>query len=338
MIRFGLAAVKNVGEAAIESILEVRREKGNFTSLSQLCQAVDTRKVNHRVLESLIKCGAMDSFGPSTGSGRCKSRAELFASLTAAMEYGAARQRDKEVGQSSMFDILSTDDDSEKYIAKNAVPAEKWSEHQSLSYEKEALGFYLTGHPLAQYEALISQYTQDSIKTITQLKTKREVRFAGVVAAMRETMTRQGKKMAFVTLEDLTGTIEAIVFSDVYNNSVQFLKGEHPLFFVATSEAGEETAKVLVKEIFPIQDLPVRLTKSVHFHLSAAETNESHLKQLKSILARYPGKCPAYIHLSIPDKSETLMELPQTLNLSPNLELVKSLEKLFGHNVTQFRT
>lgn len=330
LMRFGLAAVKNVGKSAIEAIVEVRKEKGPFGSIAEFCERVDSRKANKRVLESLVKCGAMDSFN--------KGRAELFASLDSAMGYGVARQRERSNGQVSMFDMISPSSDADHYVSRGAEAVDEWSEHQLLSHEKEALGFYLTGHPLAQYEELILQYTSDTIKSISEIKARREVRFAGVVTAMREIMTRRGEKMAFATLEDLTATIEVIVFSDVYKNSSFLLKGEHPLFFVGTSEVGEESVKVIVKEIFPVYDLPTKLTKSVHFYFSAAEAGEKHFTQLKTILARYPGKCPAYIHLSIPDKSETVMSLPEKLSLSPNLEMVKVLEKVFGHNVTRFQS
>lgn len=328
-IRFGLAAVKNVGQAAIESIVESRKADGPYKNIIDFCERVDSRKVNRRVLESLVKCGAMDSLGAN--------RADLFAELDTAMEYGAARQRERDAGQVSMFDMM-TGGGSEQYVSKNSETVEPWSEHQLLSFEKEALGFYLTGHPLAQYEGLISQYTPDTIKTINETRSKREVRFAGVMTTMREIMTRRGDKMAFVTLEDLTATIETIVFSDVYQKAASLLRGELPLFFIGSSEVGEESVKVIIKDIFPISELPNRLTKSIHFHLSVAETSENQIAQLKNILARYPGQCPGFIHITIPGKSETLMELPKKLSLAPNLEMVKTLEKVFGHNITQFRS
>lgn len=328
-IRFGLAAVKNVGEAAIEAIVKSKKEKGPYSNLVEFCERVDIRKANKRVLESLVKCGAMDSLNPN--------RSELFSSLDSAMGYGASRQRERDAGQASMFDIMSGDN-TEQFVSKNSDPVEPWSEHQLLNFEKEALGFYLTGHPLAQFEGLVAQYTSDTIKSISELRSKREVRFAGVMTTMREIMTRRGDKMAFVTLEDLTATIETIVFADVYQRSVDLLKGEHPLFFIGSSEVGEESVKVIIKDIFLLSELPTRLTKSVHFHLSVAETSENQLAQLKNILTRYPGECPGFIHITIPDKTETLMELPKKLAVAPNLEMVKTLEKVFGHNITQFRS
>lgn len=328
VIRFGLAAVKNVGNAAIESIVEARQVGGPYGSLPEFCERIDSKKVNRRVLESLIKCGAMHSLNPN--------RAILFTSLDSAMGYGAARQKEREAGQVSMFDMMGGSTELNQYSAKDDSEAAVWSEHQLLSYEKESLGFYLTGHPLAQFEDLVKQYTPSTIRSICELTGKREVRFAAVVSGIKEIMTRRGDKMAFVTLEDLTGTIEGIVFSDVFKVSSDLLKSDQPLFCVGTSEAGEETSKVLLSDVFPISELPERLTESVHFHLSAVETKDKHLVQLKNILTRYPGKCSAFIHLTIPDKSETVLALPETLNISPSLEMVKTLEKVFGHNITRF--
>lgn len=328
-IRFGLAAIKNVGRSAIESILESRAEAGPFKSVTELCERVDSRRVNKRVLESLVKCGAMDSFEIH--------RAALFTGLDHAMEYGSARQREREAGQVSMFAAFSNGTESDDYITKTMIDVVPWPEREQLSYEKETLGFYLTGHPLAQYEGLIKQYSKETIRTISELTSKKDVRFAGVVSGMREVMTKRGDKMAFVTLEDLTGTIEAVVFSDLYQKSVMHIKGDNPLFFVGSAEVGEESVKVIVKEILPIEDLPTMLTKSIHFHVSVAETDKNQLAQLRSVLTRYPGKCPAFVHISIPEKSETLLALPQKLNVTPNLEMVRTLEKIFGHNITRFQ-
>lgn len=327
-VRFGMGAVKNVGEAAIDAIVQSRESGERFKSLVDVCEKVDLRRVNKRVIESLIKCGAMDSFG--------EGRAFLFSQLDGAMEYGSKRQKDRDSGQGSIFDLMPMEDGDHVMAMQQPSMILEWSEHQILSFEKEALGFYLTGHPLAQYEGLVKQYTKDTIKLISELKTRRDVRFAGVVAGMREILTKKGDKMAFVVLEDLTATIEAIVFSDVFLKSNIHLKGDLPLFFTGTSEVDEENVRVIVKEIFPVAELPTKLTKSVHFHLSAVETDEKQLAQLKAVLSRYPGTCPGFVHLSIPEKSETVLALPAKLSLAPTIELVKSLEKLFGHNVTRF--
>ncbi|NIP89018.1 MAG: DNA polymerase III subunit alpha, partial [Gammaproteobacteria bacterium] len=146
-MRFGLAAVKNVGEGAIDSVIEARAEKGPFTSLVDFCERVDGRKANRRVLESLIKCGAFDFAGAR--------RAQLMAGLDRAMEIAAGHQRDRASGQSRIFDLMGGESDEQEVKLPN-VP--EWPERERLANEKEALGFYITGHPLAQLEDLLSQY------------------------------------------------------------------------------------------------------------------------------------------------------------------------------------
>jgi len=325
-IRFGIAAVKNVGEAAMEAIVEARRG-GAFKSLFDFCERVDLRKVNKRVLESLVKCGAMDSFG--------EPRHLLFANLDAAISYGSAKQDERRLGQSSLFDSFGETSYNEVTLKKSSdVPA--WSEQERLAFEKESLGFYLTGHPLAEYEKLVSYYTKDNIKTLYTLKNKREVRFAAVVSSVREIMTRRGEKMAFVMLEDLTGTVEAIVFSDLYTKTSSLIKSDQPIFFIGNLEVDEEIVRVIAKDIFPIADVTTRLTDSVHFYLSAPECTKQHVLQLQSIISRYPGTCPTVLHFIIPGKSETVMSLPEKLYVKPSLDMAKTMEKVFGRNIVRF--
>ena len=200
MMRFGLAAVKNVGEGAIESMVEVRDEGGPFKSLFEFCERIDSRRVNKRVVESLIKCGAFDYTKAA--------RAALLAAMDTAMEMASSRQRDKRSGQSRLFDLLSDDG----IDAPELPDVSEWAERQLLAYEKESLGFYITGHPLAQYEEMLAQYATTDTAGLGEVKDKQEVRLGGVVAKLKEIATRRGDRMGFVTFEDLKGQTELIVF------------------------------------------------------------------------------------------------------------------------------
>ncbi len=325
-IRFGLAAVKNVGEAAIDSIIAVRNEGGPFASLFDFCERVDSRRVNRRVIESLIKCGAFDSTKAA--------RAALLTALDRAMEMAASRQRDRQSGQSRLFDLMSG--------AGHALPepelpdVSEWGERQLLAYEKESLGFYITGHPLAQYEELLTQYANTDTAALPEISDNQEVRLGGVVAKLREITTKRGDRMGFVTLEDLKGTAEVVVFSEPFAESMSLIKGDRPLFVVGTADADGESVKIIAKSIWPIEDVPQRLTKSVHFFLHQPEVTPNHLAQLKNILSRYPGECPAFVHLIVPEKTETVLSLPEEMKLSPSPQLVATVDKLFGHSVTRF--
>jgi DNA polymerase-3 subunit alpha len=324
-IRFGLAAVKNVGQSAIESIVESRQAQGPFMSLFDFCERVDSRRVNRRVIESLIKCGAFDSTGAA--------RAALLAALDAAMDIAASRQRDRQSGQARLFDLLS---------GENAPPApelpdvSEWGERQLLVYEKESLGFYITGHPLAQHEELLSQYATADTAGLGEVADRQEVRMGGVVAKRKEIATRRGDRMGFVTLEDLKGQAEVIVFSDVYAQSRALLAGDRPIFVIGEADADGETVKIIARRILAMEEVAQQLTKSVHFFLHQPEVTPHHLAQLKNVLARFPGERPAFVHLIVPDKAETVLSLPPELNLTPSPQLVAAVNRLFGHNVTRF--
>ncbi|MBI2345885.1 MAG: DNA polymerase III subunit alpha [Deltaproteobacteria bacterium] len=323
VIRFGLAAVKNVGEAAISTIVEARTGGKPFRDLADFCERVDSRRVNRRVVEGLIKCGAFDRLGGH--------RAQQWAAIETAMEHGTARQRERATGQGSLFAGTQVGNSSP------ALPdVEPWAENQQLIHEKEALGFYITGHPLAQWETVISQYASCPVDQLQQMGDRKEVRFGGVVAAMREITTRRGERMAFATIEDLRGRVEVVVFADCYQVAGELLLSERPLFVLGTTDEGEEVVKVIAKEIIPIEAAPERLTKGIHFRLSAPEADPQHLQQLKVALGRFVGNCPAFIHVVVPNQSETVMALPREWHLKPSVEMVRIVEKLFGHNVTHF--
>ncbi|HPQ80804.1 MAG TPA: DNA polymerase III subunit alpha [bacterium] len=326
VMRFGLAAVKNVGEGAIESIVAVREEGGAFRSLFDFCERVDSRRVNKRVVESLIKCGAFDFTRAP--------RAALLAALDRAMEMAASRQRDRMTGQSNFFDALGTG--AADLQAPELPDVSEWGERQLLAYEKESLGFYITGHPLASYEEVLGRYATHDTATISDASDNQEVRLGGVSAKLREITTRRGDRMGFVTLEDLKGSAEVVVFSDVYAEATDLIKSDRPFFVIGQADTDGESAKVIAQQIFPIEEVAERLTKSIHFYLSQPEVTPNHLAQLKNVLSRYPGECPGFVHLVVPDRSETVLKLPSEMKLAPNSALVSAVEKLFGHNVTKF--
>ncbi|MBI4365859.1 MAG: DNA polymerase III subunit alpha [Deltaproteobacteria bacterium] len=325
-IRFGLAAVKNVGEGAIASIREARTTDGPFRSFDDFCGRVDGRRVNRRVVESLIKCGAFDRLGGH--------RAQYWAALDAVLDRAASRQRDHQSGQGNLFDALAPE--AAPPTALPEVPS--WTEQETLSGEKEALGFYITGHPLAQWEQLMKQYATHDVEGVKGAGDRREVRFGGVSAGLREITTKRGDRMAFVMVEDLRGRIEVVVFADVYQAAREIVKGDQPYCVIGTTDAGEESTKVIAKEILLIEDLPERLTKGVHFHLSAIEADPRHLQQLKVLLGRFTGSCPSYLHVVVPNQSETVMAMPREWHLKPSAEMIRAVRQLFGRDVTQFES
>ncbi len=325
-IRFGLGAVKGVGSSAIEVILEVRRE-GAFSSLHDFCERVNLQKVNKKVLEALIKCGAFDSL-----DGR---RAQFMEALEDAMDAGQRLQRERAMGQESLFgmeEIVSSSGNGHGKLPE----VEEWPEKVLLNFEKEALGFFITGHPLARYQDTIRRFATCDAASLHDRADKEEVKVCGIVAGIKELTTKKGDRMAFATLEDLSGLVEMVLFPEVYAASSDLIKGEDPIFVSGTLDVGEETCKLMASEVISLRDMQERQTRKVHFRLTSPGLDEEQLRGLKNIIKQFPGRCASFLHLVVPNHFETVVGLPDTLNVAPSDEMMEAAEKLFGYNVITF--
>ena len=323
-IRFGMAAVKNVGEGAIEAILESRNAEGPFKDLFDLCRRVDLRRVNKRVLEALVKCGALDSTG-----GR---RSQMMASLEAAVEAGQRVQKDRAIGQGSLFgDVDPTPDTMPKYAD---VP--EWDEAERLRAEKESVGFFISGHPLLKYTDILGRYANADTARLMELKDQSTARIGGMVATLKEINTKKGDRMAFATLEDLTGSVELVVFPKIYQSYMDQLKGEEPIFVVGKADIGEEQAKIIVNEITTMDQAHRLFSGTVHVIVDASSVDEKKLGDLKEVIGKYKGNCSAVLHLKIPGKSETVLSLPPSYSISPSNQLFEDLKEVLG-NTTEIR-
>jgi DNA polymerase-3 subunit alpha len=326
-IRFGLGAVKGVGGAAVEAIVEARKVDGTFGSLHDFCERVDLRRVNKRVVEALIKCGAFDSLQ--------KKRAQFMAALEEAMEYGQKLQREKESGQESLFgtDQIVT----QSGHAYGQLPdLEEWPENVLLANEKEAIGFYITGHPLARHSDAIKRFSTCDTAGLIERADKEEVSVCGIVTGIKLLNTRKGDRMAFVTLEDLSGFVEMVVFPETYTQAAELLNSEEALLVKGAVDVGEDACKILVNEVLALKDVQSRMTKLVHFRLTTPGLDDRQLRSLKEIMTRYRGECEALIHLVVPNRSETVISLQDGLRLQASDEMMDDVEKLFGYNVVTF--
>jgi DNA polymerase-3 subunit alpha len=329
-VRFGLAGVKNVGEGAIDSILEARREGGPFRSLFDFASRIDGRRANRRVVESLVKCGAFDSLHPGRGA--------VWAGLDTALEAGAAAQRDREVGQESLFGGPSAPEGPEPALPE----ASDWTERQRLSYEKEVLGFYVTGHPLAAVAPRLEDFV-DVTAARTEGRDGREVRAGGLLTALRETRTRRGQLMAFGTLEDLSGAFDLVIFAEPYGQHAALLKralaneeGAEPVPLLVTGnlEAGD-TPKILVRDVLELERADERLSRQLRVRVLSREATRDRLLALRQLLETQPGDCAVALHLVIPDRSETVVALRGGRGVRPDPGLRKRVDDLFGRPVTE---
>jgi len=326
-IRFGLAAVKNVGVNAIESIREAREKDGAFTSIYDFCRKVDLRKVNKRVVEGLIKCGAFDSTGVS--------RSKMAAVVEKAMEGGGQLARDRQAGQTSMFDLMGpvdTGTPQEEY-----PDIQEWNEGELLAYEKETLGFYITGHPLARYEKEARRYATSTTAELAELAEGREVTVIGVIRSMKNTVTKKGDKMAYINVEDLQGTVEVIVFPELYKSAGAVLAGDSPLIITGNLDKTEQGGvKMKATKISSLQEARERLTSRVDISITATGASAEDLAKLMDVVQRHRGACPVYLSIKIPRHGVAHLKAGKDNAVNPTEDLINDVEALLGSGAVTF--
>src|SRR5438132_158088 len=300
-VRFGLAAIRNVGEAAMESILRARAEAGPFTSLEDFCARVDLRLVNRRVLESLSKAGAFDSLG--------LTRAHLLATADAALESGQRKQRDRAAGQASFFDLLPAGAPAPSAPVAEVVP--EWEPDQRLAFEKEVLGFYVSGHPLARFRGVVESL---GLTTTAELAAKghaARVLLFGHATGLKETSTKSGNRMAFFTLEDMDGTVEVTVFPEPYKAAAACLSSREALLVRGRVDDGEKGRVVLADDIRPLEEalaenggrhrVAAGEPNACRIRLAVATERGEALAALRQVCAAHPGRIPLFLHLLFED-------------------------------------
>ncbi len=323
MIRFGLVAVKNVGESAIESIIEARKN-GRFSSLFEFCERVDLKRVNKRVVESLIKCGAFDSTE--------NYRSRMTASLEDCMDYGQRVQKEKADPQMGLFNLT---EDQKAINMPTLSEIDEWDEKQFLAFEKESLGFYITGHPLNEYEDLLEKFTNtDSVK-LKEQNDGESVRIGGMIRNTKIIKTKRGDLMAFVTLEDLHGDVEIIVFSALYTKVYDLLTDDNAVLVRGSLQKEENSVKILADTVIPMDKAEETWTTSLRFNLDITQTEKTLLEKLNTVLKRHPGSCQAYIHLLNPDKTETIIALSHKMRLKAGSSLIREVNRLVGYNAAE---
>lgn len=321
-IRFGLLAVKNVGGGAIESIINSREKEGKFKSLEDLCSRIDLRLVNKKVLESLIKCGAFDIFK--------MSRAKMFASLEKLIEASSKTQKEKASGQLSFFDNKLENGNIFNKEPLNFPDIKEWPEPQILAFEKEMLGFYVTGHPLARYAKQLKMFTSSSIADLTLHKDEEEIKIVGLIAKIKNTLTRaKQEKMSILKLEDLQGVVEALVFPKAYQKVSRYILPNTVVLVKGILNLKEDTPKIIVNDMYPM-DTVYKLISSINLNLPAIQ--ENLMLSLKDLLSKNGGRTPVYLHIDTPNKSKVQLVVGEGLYVSPNEKLIQDIIDLLGED------
>ncbi len=355
-IRFGLGAIKGVGEGAIEGILEARKE-GPFKDLFDFCERVDTRRVNRKVIEALVKAGAFDFTK--------RHRRQLFESIEKALDRGAASQRDKEVGQSSLFGLLSAPGGSGGSAkgggagSDDYVRCDEWSEKERLSFEKEAIGFYVSGHPLHQYEKELKRYAR-TCAAVQRARRDDKITVAGIVAALRERPTKTGKRMAWVTLEDLSGSVELVCFPGKdgskpmmgrdgkwqkgspkpgFDQWESMLKGDDPILVTGTVQFNtrdEENpvAELIVENIQSLREVREKRARRVEIRATHDLFTDERLQRLLDLAKKNEGALPLGVSMIFPGEAEVIVGGIK-VKVNPSDEFIHQVDQLFGQKVIE---
>jgi len=289
-IRFGLAAIKGVGEAAIESIVENREKEGDFTSLYNFCERVNLSKANKKVLEALIKCGAMDSTGDK--------RAQMMAVLEDALDHGSRIQKEKADAQLDLFA-----DSGVGISLPSSIPGmpdmDEWEGKVLLELEKEALGFYITGHPMDDYADIIRKFASVDTVTLQDVADEKMIRIGGNLKVQKVHKTKKGDLMAFCTIEDQYSTVELVVFPNLYARTHTFLSQEQVVIVEAEVQRKENTVKLLGEAIVPATQAETLWAAGIVMQVDAQHHETDVLDQLKPVIERYPGNCVSLFNIHI---------------------------------------
>ncbi len=321
-IRFGLSAVKNVGETAARAVIQLRRECGAFGSPFDVVREADTRVVNRKVLESLIKAGAFDSLG--------LRRSQSFQLVDAMIQVNHETQKAKAARQSLLFG--GTEAETPEISAEiRALP--EWNEALLLSYEKEALGFYITGHPLAESEKTLRRLVTHFVVDLDEERDfGAEVALAGIISDFKNLKTKKGDQMCSFSLEDLTGRAEVVVFPEPFQKYYEFIRDDGKVWLKGKFVGEGEVKKVQLTAVMPLDEALQKMAKRVVLRVFMPGLEPAILEDLKIILEKYPGECPLYFELQTPLASRVVTQSPDFKGLIPSAAAAKELEALLGED------
>ena len=358
-VRFGLTAVKNVGEGAIDSLLQVRaKQGGRVRSLHELCEDLDLRLVNKRVFESLVKAGAFDSLAqddPSLTSVPSRQlRPRLFAAIDLACEHGARHQRDRDGGQAQLFGFGAETGAGEAAGGPVALPAATaWSETEQLNYEKETLGLYWSGHPVDRYADELRAFgARSTLELVDQPVSgsrgdtwgpggpkpiEPDTSIGGIVATCRQLKTRKGDRMAVFTLEDAQGGVEVIAFPEVYQRSATLIESGTMILVRGKLERDEESVRVLASEIIPIDSVRERLAREVAIRVTLP-VDRGLFEALGEIFSRHRGDRRVSFEMEIDGRRlKVTADVSSQIRVRPSSTLIAEVEQVVGQGSVSLR-
>ena len=325
-LRFGLAGVKNVGDNAIRAIIDARK-KGPFSSYTNFLERINPSKVNKKVIESLIQAGAFDSLGIA--------RARLLNGLETALERAQTTMKMQAARQLDMFGGLGMDHQEDDNAWLPAGP--EWDELEKLAREKDALGIFLSGHPLEKYRHQMHILADLGIPDLAECSENGVVTIGGLAVAVKETMTKKGDRMAFVTLEDQGGSVEVVVFSDLFQRTAELLQTPGlPLLIRGTVNQEEKGPKLIAQDIRSLQVEGEKIPAALHLQLHADGLDQDLLTRLHDVVQRHRGPIPVFLHFLSPPAPEAILALPPHLHLKPSEALKDEINQLFNYTALDY--
>lgn len=320
-IRFGLSAIKGVGDRAIETIIEAREKDGAFKTVYDYVERSGPQAINRKVLEMLTKSGAFDRLGGP--------RAAIFAAIDKLVEIGAAANRDRERGQASLFDDAAAEDDDTEQALPAVAP---WDEPELLLFEKEALGFYLSSHPLARAAKKLDQFSTHRLANLDNLPDRQTVTVGGLFSKVAIRTTKRGDRFAQIVFEDLSGKRIAIAWPETYRTFQNLIEEDRVAFVVGKVDKTNEEPQIVIEKIFAEENAEEALAERMIVRVFSAETSAEAIAELHAVLLRYKGKCRVFLEVlsGPPAKIKTTMQAGPQFSVAPSRRLVEELETLFG--------
>ncbi len=329
-IRFGMGAVKNVGESAVEALIREREENGQFVGFVDFCERVDLKAVGKRVIESLIKVGGFD------GCEKELNRKTMLENMELIVAYAQKKQEEKALGQSNLFDLDAADSDDSN-LQLDIAAVEDFDEREKLSWEAALMGIYVSGHPLDRFANVLKQMASMSVSEVHEIAggDKREMMLAGLISGRKNILTKKGDKMCFATLEDLTGKIECIVFPRTFAEFEEILGGDEPLIMEGQVNLAEEPRKFFPTKIQKLKDQAEERVTGVRISVEREQLNESRLKRFKQVLLSYRGSVPLHM-IVVHDQDKVRMPFGQDFLVNPTPQLAAKINEVFQGNSVQF--
>jgi DNA polymerase-3 subunit alpha len=315
-IRFGLAAIKNVGENTARAIRESRMNQGEFKSLYDFCERIESRYLNKRVFESLIKSGAVDSLGP---------RESMLDSVDDAVAALQRASRTRESGQHGLFGTSAAPALS-PFELREAAP---WSEEERLASEYAMLGFYVSGHPLAKYASRLQDLKTVSLDLVEEQRNGKEITVASLIVGTRPMRSKKGARWAIFTIQDMTGVQELLAFPESFARLEQVLKPGNPLLLKVRVQVEEAGTRLSLQEARRLDELPGRASPNeFRLRLEMRSLSEDVLDRLEDVFASSPGPCPVVFEVCSPDGSVAVLQAQQCVKSTP--ELAETVRQICG--------